>query len=135
MKKIAILAFILPSFLLALPACPGDTVFPRCDDPAHPCPPVEPNYPVSERDGLGTPIGNACAQLRRAGCPEGFRNVKTDRTCFETFTAASRLAAVPVDCIRSSSTQNEIRACGDSNSVRVRCELPAVGVEGSKAGQ
>lgn len=118
--------------LVLLPACEGETVFPRCDDPKHPCPPVEPNYPTSERDGIGTPIGEACRQVRRVGCPEGFRNAK-DRTCFESYTAASALARVPVDCLRSSTTQNEIRACGDERSVRVRCVLPSVGLDGSAA--
>jgi hypothetical protein len=118
--------------LVSLVACDGDTIFPRCDDPKHPCPPVEPDYPASDRDGLGTPIGDACDRLRRMGCPEGFRSGK-DRTCFESYTAASRLASVPSACIRSSVTQGEVRACGDARSVRVRCVLPSVGVAGSAA--
>lgn len=116
--------------LVSLTACEGDTVFPRCDDPKHPCPPIEPHYPASNRDGLGTPLGDACERLRRMGCPEGWPN-KRERTCFESYTDASRLAAVPATCIKSSVTQAEVRACGDDRSVRVRCVLPSVGLTGS----
>lgn len=118
--------------IVTLTACQGETLFPRCDDPAHPCPPVEPNYPATDRDGLGTPLGDACERLRRMGCPEGWPNRK-ERTCFESYTAASKLAAVPAACIKASVTHRELRACGDDNSVRVRCELPAVDAAGSSA--
>ncbi len=50
---IAVLAPIVGAgFVLA--AC-GVNWFPKCDDPKHPCPPVEPDYPpgppMSARDG------------------------------------------------------------------------------------
>lgn len=125
--------FALVLVVVAVVGCPGQTLFPKCDDPAHPCPPVEPNYPTSDRDGVGTPIGDACVQLRRLGCPEGFGNAKSNRTCFESYTDAAKLAAVPADCLRSSGTQGAARGCGNANSVRVRCIMPAAGEEGSKA--
>jgi hypothetical protein len=113
-------------------ACQGDTVFPRCDDPARPCPPVHPDYPTSDRDGLGTTIGDACDRLRRMGCPEGWPN-RSGRTCFESYTSASMLAAVPATCITRATTQSEVRSCGDENTVRVRCILPSAIEAGSAA--
>ena len=106
---------------LALVGCPGQTLFPKCDDPAHPCPPVDPNYPTSERDGIGTSVGDACQVLRGMGCTEGQANRK-GRTCFEVYSDAAKLAHVPSDCIKRATTVSQVRACGDFNSVRVRCD-------------
>jgi len=119
--------------VVLLTACPGEALFPKCDDPEKPCPNVEPTYPAGDRDGLGTPIGRVCNQLRVAGCAEGFLNSRSKRTCWESYTAASKIADVPVACLLSATTQSEIRACGGPSDIRVRCIMPSVENEGSYA--
>jgi len=119
--------------LVWLTACPGEALFPKCDDPEKPCPNVEPTYPSGDRDGLDTPIGRLCNQLRVAGCGEGFLSSRSKRTCFESYTAASKFANVPVNCILAATTQSEIRACGGPSDIRVRCIMPSAEVEGSYA--
>lgn len=42
--------------VVALGAC-GVKWFPRCDDPKHPCPPVEPDYPPSPPFGTAGDAG------------------------------------------------------------------------------
>lgn len=88
--------------------------------------------PPTDRDGIGTDIGAACEVLRRVGCPEGFP-ARTGRTCFEAYSRAAELVDVPTVCLQAATTEDDIRACGDSNTLRVRCILPAVGVDGSHA--
>lgn len=111
--------------------CQLEPTYPRCDDRERLCPPI-PSYPVGDRDGLGTDIGQACQQLRRIGCPEGFPSRK-GRTCFESYTAAAALANVPALCLMASASESDVRACGGDSDVRVRCVLPTVEVLGSEA--
>jgi len=82
-----------------------------------------PPYNTSDRDGLGTAIGNACLQLRRLACPEGFPTA-TKRTCFEHFTVLSALADVPADCFKASPSVDVVRGCGTAQTHRVRCITP-----------
>lgn len=100
------------------------------------CTPVvpisDPPYAPSDRDGLGTVIGDACAQLRRLGCPEGFAN-RRGRTCFESYSRAAEYSDVPATCIKASPSVDDVRSCGGDNSIRVRCVMPAVDVVGSSA--
>lgn len=112
---------------VSLLGCPGDSLFPRCDDPKNPCPPVDPNYPESAADGVGTPGGNACRALRSAGCAEGYRDVRTGRTCFERIEAEAQLAKVPYACLSSARTPDAVRSCGTKDTLRYRCRQPAAG--------
>ncbi|HVJ94874.1 MAG TPA: hypothetical protein VM580_34060 [Labilithrix sp.] len=94
-------------------------------------PPVT-SYTTGDRDGLDTPVGKCCEHLRRLGCAEGFQGSRK-RTCYESYTVASKLADVPITCLLAATTQSEIQACGDANSIRVRCIMPSAEVEGSHA--
>lgn len=92
-----------------------------CSAPAKDAPPAPPSG-----EGAGTPIGDACANLRRIPCAEGFPNARTGRTCFEMLSKVAELATVPTDCLAAAKSSDEVRACGEANSaVRVRC-LPAL---------
>ncbi len=46
------------SMVVVLGAC-GVNWFPKCDDPKHPCPPVEPDYPPPTPFGAGHDAGDA----------------------------------------------------------------------------
>ncbi len=85
------------------------------------CRPIPPKpTPPADRDGLGTPIGVACVQLRALGCPEG-TPTKLGRTCFEHLTALAELAEVPTACVAGASSREAVRACGSSTTTRFRC--------------
>lgn len=88
---------------------------------------------TSGPDGLGTPIGDACLQLRKIGCPEGFPHPGTFRTCFQIYVAMIAMlgAEAPVVCIKASPSVAAVQACGDANQIRVRCILPASDITGS----
>lgn len=82
-------------------------------------------------DGLGTPIGEACAELRAIGCREGFPDDKAKnadgsaRTCYQVLVHSSTAlgVVVPSDCIRTSVLPEVVRRCGDANSIRVSCAV------------
>lgn len=100
MKRVALAVFLVVTL-----GCPAE--------------PTTPPGPV-DRDGIGTPLGDACAQLRMVGCPEGFPDRKA-RTCFEALTKAEKLAAVPAPCLVAAGTEEAVRACGTPSTLRVRC--------------
>ncbi len=88
-----------------------------------------PNKQV-DGDGLGTPIGDACAKWRFLGCPEGTRS-RAGRTCYQTQTEAASHAPVgpdagkidifPAACFKDATSPEEERACGSPSTIRVRC--------------
>lgn len=123
-------SLLVPLALLVLVACERDKP-PKAPDEVAPIPPSA----IVEGDGLGTPIGDACANLRRLGCPEGFPHPRTKRSCFESYTRASVSVGVgvPAACLAGAASAEVARGCGDANTIRVRCVLPAAGVAGSEA--
>lgn len=46
------LALASVTMVVVLGAC-GVNWFPKCDDPKHPCPPVEPDYPATKIKDAG----------------------------------------------------------------------------------
>lgn len=111
---------------IALIGCPGDSLFPWCDDPKNPCPPVDPNYPESDADGLGSQGGRACRSLRASGCSEGYRDPRTGRTCFQRLESAAQIAKVPYQCLIDARTPDQVRSCGTKDTLRYRCRQPAL---------
>lgn len=82
--------------------------------------PVAPEVPMqTDRDGIGSPLGDACANLRRVGCTEGFP--ANGKTCFEHLTARTVLVDVPAACLINSVDRQDARACGTDSTLRVRC--------------
>lgn len=107
--------------LAGCPQAPPVAPTPACDE-AHPCPPTEdPAYVETEDDGIGTIEGNACRALRNLRCPEGDRDMRTNRTCFQRQVAASRYAPAPYECILAATSQPDVRACGTKDERRFRC--------------
>ena len=101
--------------------------------------PVEPSVTITDAgdsDGPGTPIGEACKQLRIVGCPEGSPNFK-GRTCYQSLSIAAsyaplgpdggRFQTVPAECLIHAQSIIEVRTCGSLNEVRVRCLLNEAG--------
>lgn len=84
------------------------------------------DVPPPDVEGLGTTIGDACATIRKLGCPEGELDPKTGRTCFQTLTHASTTLRVdvPTACLTASVSKDAVRLCGDANMIRVRCVTP-----------
>jgi hypothetical protein len=72
------------------------------------------------RDGLGSPLGDTCASLRKSGCPEGAPGFQGE-TCFERLTRESALAEVPTACVAAAKAPEIIRACGTVSTIRFRC--------------
>ncbi len=93
-------------------------------------PPKPPPYEPSDRDSLDTPLGQACSRLRALGCPEGYPN-RRGRTCFESLTPTAKLVPFPDQCIRASVTIEDVRHCGSTTTLRVRCDLPTMENAGS----
>ena len=93
---------------LLLAACPDKP--PKLGDP---------EYVENEHDGIGTPFGDACSNLRGLRCGEGFP--RNGRTCYDSLVQIERFARFPTECVIRSKTPEEIRKCGDPNSVPVRC--------------
>lgn len=120
LAAVAVVFFLAPIALLGAGCTPER---PPNDPPAP---------PPTERDGIGTELGDACARLRRIGCPEGWPN-RRGRTCFESYTSAAELAIVPATCLKASATEHDVRGCGNANTIRVRCVLPTADVAGSTA--
>lgn len=102
------------------PTLPGSDM-----DPIH-----APAYATSDRDGLETELGAVCLRLRRLGCPEGFVT-KRGRTCFEHLTTLTAIADVPASCVKAAATQDDVRACGNADTTRFRCIMPAADAAGS----
>lgn len=117
--KVLILAIAL-ALIACRPTLPGNDMA-----PIH-----APAYATSDRDGLETELGVACLRLRRLGCPEGFVT-KRGRTCFEHLTTLTAIVEVPTACVKAAATQDDVRACGNANTTRFRCIMPAVDVPGS----
>lgn len=88
--KLALLA------LIALPACRGEPATQQI---------------VTDREGVGTPNGEACQRLREVGCVEGFP--KNGRTCFEHLQERGNLnIPIPTDCIVDAGDRESVRRCG-----------------------
>lgn len=78
-----------------------------------------PPSPPVDRNGLGTPLGDVCAALRDAGCPEGAERPR--ETCFEHLTKMSEIVLIPSECVRRQNTPYGVRGCGSSSELRFRC--------------
>lgn len=78
---------------------------------------------ATDRDGIGTPIGSACAHLRLLGCPEGSPLIKPDETCYEHMSRVSGFVEVPSGCLADAGSIEIARACGGPDTLRVRCNL------------
>jgi hypothetical protein len=104
---------------LAMVACV--TCLRRTETPDAGPPPRAPDSsaPSPDRDGIGTPLGDACANLRRLGCPEG--SPDRGRTCFENLTLRGVLVTVPIVCVADANSSEALRACGDDRTLRFRC--------------
>lgn len=100
-------------------ACRGDDL-----------PPKPPPYELTDRDAPDSPLGQVCVRLRHLGCPEAYPN-RRGRTCFETLSSAAELVPVPLECLRDADSVEAVRECGDANTTRVRCVMPAVDSSGS----
>ncbi len=123
-------AVALAGSVLALVGCPPQTLFPTCDDPAHPCPPVDPNYPEDPvGDAPASPGGRACRALRAAGCAEGFKDSRTGKTCYQRLESEATIAKVPYACLGDAKTPEAVRACGTKDTLRYRCRMPTAGGE------
>lgn len=96
--------------------------FPACPPPAPPDPPPSTTYPYAEgaRDGLGTPLGDLCHRLRAARCEEGLPT-RMGITCYEHLVRAQSIFSVPVNC--AATTPDEIRACGNDQTLKFRCRV------------
>jgi hypothetical protein len=99
--------------VIGLAASCGGGLFPRCDDPKHPCPNVEPDYPVSPPFGaqLETQCKDACAHLRSLGCPEGQGSLSGE-PCPATCYRAAALRPLPLLCWTDAGSVADARACG-----------------------
>jgi len=89
--------------------------------------PVDPTYaeePVV--DGLGSPAGNACRNLRNLGCPEGFKDGRTGKTCYQRLEHEAELVKIPYACFASAKSRDAAQRCGTKDTLRVRCALPSV---------
>lgn len=76
--------------------------------------------PPPDRDGLGTDLGETCASLRGAGCPEG-EPLPDGQTCFEHLTEMSVQVVVPTACLRAAKAPEVVRSCGGPSELRFRC--------------
>lgn len=97
----------------------GGSLFPKCDDPKHPCPNVEPDYPASPPFGkeLEEQCADACANLRDLGCPEGSGSAKGE-PCSTTCYRAASLRPLPLLCWADAGAPSDARACGALRCVR-----------------
>lgn len=68
--------------------------------------------PVPDRNGVGTDLGESCANLRAKGCPEGSSDIDGYQTCYEHLLEASEHVVVPTECLRKAASIEEIRRCG-----------------------
>jgi hypothetical protein len=71
----------------------------------------------------GTMFDSVCDHLGKLGCPEARPNRK-GRTCFQVMANASLVADVPSVCILQAWSPEDVRACGDTTTIRVRCAGP-----------
>jgi hypothetical protein len=86
--------------------------------------PLPPEPPIVEVDvdaGAAGPFVRACANLRRLGCPEAETNA-AGRSCAQVMMRAGYITVVPTECISSGASVAEVRACGSSNTLRIRCQ-------------
>jgi hypothetical protein len=75
---------------------------------------------ADDPDGKGTDLGEACAELRALGCPEG-QPLRPDLTCYQHLLGLSAIVTVPAKCLRTAASQDAVRACGDDTTLRFRC--------------
>jgi hypothetical protein len=78
--------------------------------PLHNPPDVEPVYPPSA-------VGEACANLRAIGCPEGQGSINGE-SCERTLTLATDLRPLPVTCWARARNDVEAKGCGSLRCVR-----------------
>jgi len=95
------------AFVVALVGCPNQTIFPKCDDPKNPCPPVDPDYPASAE--------GACLHLAELGCSES-RVTSAGVTCPMAFRKMEQFTDPHYACVIRARDAAEARACGS-----VRC--------------
>ncbi len=95
------------AFVVALVGCPNQTVFPKCDDPTMPCPPVDPHYPASAE--------GACLRLAELGCSES-RVTTAGITCPMAFRKMEQVTDPHYACVVRAHDTVGVRACGS-----VRC--------------
>lgn len=81
----------------------------------------------SDRDGMGTDLGEACHSLRLHGCYEGVARqgstVRPDgQTCYERLLALEAVGIpIPARCVADAASADAIRACGTAQTLRFRC--------------
>jgi hypothetical protein len=109
---------------VALTACTHVAPPPPCADCQVDPVPGYTEDPVA--DGLGTLPGYACRSLRANGCAEGFRDVRTNRTCFQRLTSHAEIVTVPYECVASAKSEGAVRKCGTRETLRFRCRMPSV---------
>lgn len=118
--------FLLPlsaALLLACPAPrpPGPPPDEDADAGDYPVPPenlVE-ELPEGSPQGLSSPCGKACENLRRVPCREGFPT-REGVTCYRGCLSMARHQRVPASCWAAASSPAEARACGG-----LRCPAPS----------
>lgn len=104
------LFFASTAVALSLAGCPKQSLFPTCEDPNHPCAPVEPDWLDS-----GATAEQACATLERLHCPEA-HPTKTGASCAEVLGHAAVLVDMQLGCIANAKDSESVRLCGT-----VRC--------------
>ncbi len=109
---------IVVSLLSVACACTASAEKPAWDT-------VPPPTKLPDGDGIGTPLGDMCANLRAHGCSEGepvTKNGKT-RNCYQAMTvAASNKLSIPVECVTKATSSAAVRMCGDPRTeLTFRC--------------
>lgn len=104
MKRILFVATTLAALVVG---CLNQELFPKCDDPKRPCPPVEPDYLASAE--------GACVRLAELGCAES-RVSSAGITCPMAFRKMESLVDPKYACVVRAKDVAGVRACGS-----VRC--------------
>lgn len=75
-----------------------------------------------DRDGNGTDLGACCHSLRLHGCYEGMAR-QGGQTCYEHLLTLEAVGIpIPAVCVAEATSAEAIRACGDSTTLRFRCQ-------------
>ena len=90
-----------------LVACPSSHPAQAPTDPYPPPGGGLQTFPDGSDDAAKSPCGQACANLKRVGCPEGGA-----ATCYRACTRQASLERVPVACWISAHDQAAVRSCG-----------------------
>jgi hypothetical protein len=73
--------------------------------------------------GLATVTGQACATLRRLGCPEGAAG-HAGETCYQRLSREALVTDVPAACVADAGSPAAVRGCGDPTlTITFRCRV------------